>query len=564
MLASLSIRDIVLIDRLDLELSDGLTVLTGETGAGKSILLDSLALATGRRADRALVRQGADQGVVTAEFTIGRGHAACRFIEEQGLDSSAGQIILRRQVTREGRSRAWINDQPVSQSLLRDIGDLLLEVHGQHDDRGLLDAAAHRALLDAFGQLEPAVRDVAYCWRRLSAARHAQAEAEADLAAARHDEDYLRHAVDELAALAPETGEEKKLADNRAAMMQGQQLAGDLQSFSEILTGGADGGVDATVRGILRRMERLDQGAQDRLAPVIAALDRAAIELDEAIGALDTVTGDLEFDPAVLEMAEERLFEVRRLARKHDCEADALASLLDGLKERLARLEAGDDAVRAAAEAVAAADADMRDKVMVLRTLRHEAAKQLDAAVTAELAPLKLDKAVFRTRVEPLDPADWGASGGDRVEFVVQTNPSTPFGPLVKIASGGELARFILALKIVLAQGAGAPVMVFDEVDRGIGGATADAVGERLSRLAARAQVLIVTHSPQVAARGDSHFRIAKTDRSGTTHTDVSLLSLPERKEEIARMLSGAEISREARAAADRLLKGETGRAQAG
>lgn len=564
MLASLSIRDIVLIDRLDLELSDGLTVLTGETGAGKSILLDSLALATGRRADRALVRQGADQGVVTAEFTIGQGHAACRFVEEQGVDSSAGQIILRRQVTREGRSRAWINDQPVSQSLLRDIGDLLLEVHGQHDDRGLLDAAAHRALLDAFGQLESAVSDVADCWRRLSAARQAQAEAEADLAAARHDEDYLRHAVDELAALAPETGEEKKLADSRAAMMQGQQLAGDLQSFSEMLTGGADGGVDATVRGILRRMERLDQGAQDRLAPVITALDRAAIELDEAIGALETVTGDLEFDPAVLEMAEERLFEIRRLARKHDCDADALASLLDGLKERLARLEAGDDAVRSAAEAVAAADADMQDKVVALRTLRHKAAKQLDAAVMAELAPLKLDKAVFRTRLEPLDPADWGASGGDRVEFVVQTNPSTSFGPLVKIASGGELARFILALKIVLAQVAGAPVMVFDEVDRGIGGATADAVGERLSRLAARAQVLIVTHSPQVAARGDSHFRIAKTDRSGTTHTDVSLLSLPERKEEIARMLSGAEISREARAAADRLLKDETRRAQAG
>ncbi len=552
MLTSLSIRDIVLIDKLDLSLAAGLTVLTGETGAGKSILLDSLGLASGARADRALVRQGQEKGMVSAVFSVDPTHTVCALLEEQGMDSGDGLVILRRQITSDGRSRAWANDQPISQSMLADLGALLVEVHGQHDDRGLLDAVAHRALLDAFGGYSAAMTAVSGAYDERRAAAKALAQAERDFADAKKDEEFLAHAVKELHELKPQPGEETELADRRALMMQGEKLAEDLGEYQDMLA--SDGGVDAVVRGVLRRMERTDAQAAQLLTPVMEALDRAAIELGEGMAALDALARDLEFDPLELEQAEERLFEIRRLARKHNCQPDDLAVLLERLEVKLKAAEAGDEMVAAARRRAEAANARYLEAAAQLTTARMAAAKRLDQAVTSELPPLKLEKAVFRTAIEALPEQEWSALGADRVSFEVKTNPGTPFGPLVKIASGGELARFILALKVVLAQGTSVPVMVFDEVDRGIGGATASAVGERLKRLTEGAQVLVVTHSPQVAARGDRQLQISKSDQGDGTRTTVVELANSERREEIARMLAGEVITDEARAAADKLL----------
>lgn len=553
MLTTLSIRDIVLIEKLTLSFGAGLTVLTGETGAGKSILLDSLGLATGARADRALVRQGQDRGMVSAAFTVDASHAACALLEDQGMDSGDGVIILRRQITNDGKSRAWVNDQPVSQGLLSDIGSLLVEVHGQHDDRGLLDAAGHRGLLDAFGGYAPELQAVATAHRAFQEATKAQAEAERMLADARADEEFVQHALDELEKLAMEPGEEDSLAERRTLMMQGEKLADDLEGYQAELA--ADGGVDAVVRGVLRRMERTEGAAGELLAPVIEALDRAAIEMSEGMAGLDRLAQDLDFDPHELESTEERLFEIRRLARKHSCAADDLPGLLDEFRKRHAAISSGDEMVADARKRAADAREALEKAVEALSRRRANSAAELDALVMAELPPLKLEKAMFRTVVEKLPEHEWTALGGDRVSFEVKTNPGTPFGPLVKIASGGELARFILALKVVLARGSSTPVMVFDEVDKGIGGATASAVGERLRRLSDDAQVLVVTHSPQVAARGDCQFQIAKGDEGTQTRTHVASLSSLERREEIARMLAGSVITDAARAAADQLLQ---------
>lgn len=552
MLTSLSIRDIVLIDKLDLSLAAGLTVLTGETGAGKSILLDSLGLATGARADRALVRLGQEKGTVTAAFSVAPEHPACALLDEQGMDAGDGEIILRRQITSDGRSRAWANDQPVSQGTLSDLGALLVEVHGQHDDRGLLDASAHRALLDAFGGYGTDIKAVAAAHEAKRATEKALAKAERELAEARRDEEFLAHAVDELKSLNPQPGEETELSDRRSLMMQGEKLAEDLGGYQEALA--ADGGVDAVVRGVLRRMERTDAEMARLLTPVMEALDRAAIELGEAVSALDDLARNLEFDPLELERTEERLFEIRRLARKHNCQPDDLAAMRDELDARHAALEAGDETVSKLRAEMKATAAAYIAAAKALSAKRVSAAKRLDDLVMAELPPLKLEKAIFRTAVEELPEDEWSSLGADRVSFEVKTNPGTPFGPLVKIASGGELARFILALKVVLAKDSSVPVMVFDEVDRGIGGATASAVGERLKRLSEGAQVLVVTHSPQVAARGDCQFQIAKGDVDGETRTNVGKLTEDERREEIARMLAGEVITNEARAAADKLL----------
>jgi DNA repair protein RecN (Recombination protein N) len=553
MLTSLSIRDIVLIEKLDLSFAAGLTVLTGETGAGKSILLDSLGLATGARADRALVRQGAERGMVTAEFFVAPDHAAGQLLEEQGMDGGDGTIILRRQVTTDGRSRAWANDQPVSQTLLAELGALLVEVHGQHDDRGLLDSAGHRSLLDAFGDYGS---ELAACRQACRAYRDAESALQAGgttLAEAKADEEFLAHAVEELRTLAPDTGEEEELSARRTLMMQGEKLAGDLDGYQKELA--ADGGVDAVVRGVLRRMERSDGAAGALLAPVIEALDRAAIELGEGLEALDRLQRELEFDPHELERTEERLFEIRRLARKHDCTADDLPTLLETMHARYEAVGAGDERVAEARARRDATRAALATAVEALHDKRKAAAHALDTQVSAELPPLKLEKAQFRTVVEMAAEADWTAAGGDRVHFEVKTNPGTPFGPLVKIASGGELARFILALKVVLARGSSIPVMVFDEVDKGIGGATASAVGERLKRLSDAAQVLVVTHSPQVAARGDRQFQISKGDQGAETRTHVAELEAAARREEIARMLAGSVVTDAARAAADQLLE---------
>lgn len=553
MLTGISIRDIVLIDKLDLSLEEGLTVLTGETGAGKSILLDSLGLATGARADRALVRQGQEQGRVSAEFSVSSDHPACLLLEQEGMDGGDGTVILRRQITSDGRSRAWANDQPVSRGMLADLGGLLLEVHGQHDDRGLLEAGAHRALLDSFGNHSPQLMAVAKAHKTLRDAHQKLTDAETALANALQDEEYVLHAQEELTALNPTAGEEAELSEQRTLMMQGEKLADDLKSYHGDLTGRS--AADSTIRGVLRRMERTEGAASERLAPIVHALDRASVELSEGIDALEKLMRDIEFDPQDLEAIEERLFEIRRLARKHNCQPDQLADVFETIEQQAQALSLGDEKVREARQELAHAETGMEKAVLALRKMRTQSAARLDKLVTSELPPLKLEKAIFRTNIEELDTGDWNALGGERITFEVKTNPSTPFGPMVKVASGGELARFILALKVVLAEGDSVPVMVFDEVDRGIGGATASAVGDRLKRLSENAQILVVTHSPQVAARGDSQYQISKGDQGNITRTNVRQLANSERREEIARMLAGEEITDAARAAADQLLQ---------
>lgn len=554
MLTALAIREIVLIDRLTLHFSAGLTALTGETGGGKSILLDSLGLALGARADSGLVRRGADQGVVSATFEPSDRSRLTPLLEDQGIAPDPGEpVVLRRVVKSDGGSRAYVNDQPVSASLLRRLGDLLVEIHGQHDDRGLLDSRGHRDLLDRYGGHHAEIAAMAATFDDYQTARDRLTEAEQALELARADEDWLRHALDELDRLAPEPGEEAALADERARMMQGERLAATLNELHAELT--ADEGADARLRGVARRLERLDDAARDRLEPVISAIDKAAIEAAEGIAALERVQTELEYDPARADRVEERLFALRDLARKHRCAADDLPALKDDIAARLAAIETGTEGLRDVQAALDAAQASLEKAQAALTDARKAAAGRLDAAVNAELPPLKLDKARFRTALTPRDPDSPSRDGSEHVAFAVATNPGADFGPLVRIASGGELARFILALKVSLSARISAETLVFDEVDRGLGGATADAVGERLARLAAGAQTLVVTHSPQVAARAYSHLRVEKSEHDGQAMTTVVALDATARREEIARMLSGARVTDEARAAADSLLR---------
>jgi len=552
MLARLSIRDIVLIDKLDLDFSVGLSVLTGETGAGKSILLDSLGLALGARGDRALVRSGQDFGQVTAVFDLPRMPGGISTLLDQAGIEPEDDLILRRRVMPDGRTKAWVNDQAVSQGLLSAIGAQLLEVHGQNADRGLLDANTHRQMLDDFAGHSDLVADVAASWRALRVAQKALFEAEQQLEQARADEEYLRHSVEELEKFHPTSGEETELADARAKMMQGERLAGELSDLEKELSD--RGGVDATVRGLARKLDRQDAESQALLAPIADCLDRAAIELSEAATQLSRLQSELDFDPRALEDTEERLFELRRLARKHNVVPDQLADTLADIQTRLKALDAGEDAVDYARQNMQAAAQAYDVAVAALSKSRLAAAGKLDAAVMAELPPLRLDKAKFRTSLIALSDEERGAYGAERVQFDVQTNPGSDFGPLAKIASGGETARFILALKVVLAGVAAVPVMVFDEVDRGIGGPTAAAVADRLHRLSKTAQVLLVTHSPQVAARGDHQYMVQKFEVGGETRTSLAKLGSDDRIQEIARMLSGAELTDAARTAARDLL----------
>jgi DNA repair protein RecN (Recombination protein N) len=551
MLTALAIRDVVLIEALDLEFGSGLGTLTGETGAGKSILLDALGLALGARADSGLVRNGAAQAVVTASFELFMDHRAAGLLAENGLDIEPGEpLIIRRIVKADGGSRAFVNDQPASAGLLRELGAMLVEIHGQHDDRGLLNPRGHRALLDAFGRLD--ARTVGDAWRGWREAEAALEKARTDLETAARDREWLDHAVAELTGFAPEPGEEATLAAERSDMQKGARLAEDLISVSAHLDG-SDGGL-AALRQAARRLDRI-AGEHPLLTEALAALDRAVIEASEAEDHLAAAAQALSFDPARLESVETRLFDLRALARKHRVEADALADLRDELAARLALIVDGDAGLaRLEAEARAARQTFL-DLAEALSGARRAAAVRLDAAVAGELAPLKLDAARFRTVVDPLPEAQWAAGGRDRVEFEISTNPGAPFAPLIKIASGGELSRFILALKVALADEGGAATMIFDEIDRGVGGAVASAIGERLARLSARAQVLVVTHSPQVAARGAHHWLIAKSHDGLVTRTGVRPLDAGERREEIARMLSGAEVTAEARAQAARLLE---------
>ena len=549
MLTGLSIRDVVLIEALDLEFASGLGVLTGETGAGKSILLDALGLALGARADSGLVRQGAGQAVVSASFDVDP--AIADRLSENGIAHEPGEpLILRRIVKADGGSRGFINDQPVSAALLRDIGASLVEVHGQHDDRGLLNPRGHRALLDAFGGLDTAaVADAHLRWR---AAEDALAQAAADAETAARDRDWLDHSVAELSAFAPVAGEEDSLAKARSTIQRGARLADDLQTIAAHLQGSE--GALTNLRQAARRLDRIAP-EHPLLAEALSALDRAVIEASEAEDRLARADDAFAFSPDRLEALETRLFDLRALARKHKVSPDALAELAGTLAARLALIDGGEAALTALAADAVAARATYLAAATALSEARMAGAERLDTAVAAELAPLKLDAARFRTAATVLPEEQWGPGGRDRIEFEISTNAEAPFAPLVKIASGGELSRFILALKVALAEQGGAATMIFDEIDRGVGGAVASAIGERLARLAERAQVLVVTHSPQVAARGATHLLIAKSHDGAVTRTGVERLDPAGRREEIARMLSGARITDEARAQAGRLLE---------
>jgi DNA repair protein RecN (Recombination protein N) len=552
MLAGLSVGDVVLIDRLGLRLRAGLNVLTGETGAGKSILLDALGLALGSRADAGLVRPGAAQASVAAEFDLPAAHPARALLDEHGLPAEDA-LVLRRVLGADGRSRAYVNDQPVGVALLRELGDLLVEVHGQHDERGLLNPAGHRALLDEYGALakqKDACRAAHAAWRE---AEEAALRAEEELAKARADEEWLRYAAAELQALDPKEGEEAELAEQRALLQQGEKLAEALAEAQAALSAG--GGLDARLRTAERALARVAARAGGRLDAALTALDRAAGEVTEAIAAVEQAGEALDLDPRRLEALEERLFALRDLARKHRAAVDALPALRRDLELRLAAVEDGGAQLSALRKRAGEARARFVEAAQALSKGRAAAARRLDKSVNAELAPLKLDRAKFQTAVEALPEADWTGEGADRVAFRIATNPGSPAGPLSRIASGGELSRFMLALKVALAQTRSATTLIFDEVDRGVGGAVADKVGERLARLAREAQILVVTHSPQVAARGEHHFRVAKQENGKLMRTEVAPLDETQRREEIARMLSGAEVTSEARAAAESLLQ---------
>jgi DNA repair protein RecN (Recombination protein N) len=552
MLARLSIRDIVLIDRLDLSVEPGLLVLTGETGAGKSILLDAFALALGGRGDGGLVRVGAAQGQVTAVFDLPADHAARRAAADAEIDTD-GDLILRRIQLADGRTRAFINDQPVSVQILRAVGQSLVEIHGQHDDRALADPATHRQLLDAFGQLSGEAADVAGLHGVWRAAEKALAAQRARIAKARAEGDYLRHASDELTKLAPEAGEETRLADRRQKMMQAEKAVGELNEILELLSG--SGSPVPDLAAAHRRLARRAEQAPELADAAARALDTALNALEESRDALERALRAEEFDPRELEQIEERLFALRAASRKHNVPVEGLAALAQRYAADLAALDAGEGALKALETDASAAGKAFLAAARRLSAKRRTAATGLDAAVNAELPPLKLERAAFLTEIATEETAA-GADGIDRVEFWVRTNPGTKPGPMMKVASGGELSRFMLALKVVLADKGSAPTLVFDEIDTGVGGAVADAIGQRLARLASKVQVLSVTHAPQVAARAGRHYLIAKEDAAegGRVVTRVTALETKSRREEIARMLSGAEISDEARAAAERLL----------
>jgi DNA repair protein RecN (Recombination protein N) len=556
MLTSLTIRDVVLIERLDLAFGPGLTVLTGETGAGKSILLDSLGLALGQRAESGLVRAGQPQASVAAAFSVPEAHPARAVLGEGGLDAE-DEIVLRRVVAADGRSRAFVNDQPAGLALLRRLGALLVEVQGQHEQVGLADPAGHAGLLDAAGGLERLRATTAETHRTWREAERALAAAREEIAAAQRDEEFLRHAVAELEELAPEEGEEDSLATERQRLQQGERRGEAIAEAVSALNP-RDRRRDtpaAALRVAIRALERLP-APNTEAEPALEALGRALDALAEAEGALERLAHEGGPDPRRLETVEERLFALRAAARKHLVPVVELPALLASLKARLAALDAGTGAVAAAERRAAESRGAYVAAAARLTEARRDAAGRLEKAVAKELPPLKLDRARLVVEVAAKPEAGWGPEGVDRVTFLVSTNPGQSPGALDKVASGGELSRLMLALKVVLARGSPVPTLVFDEVDSGIGGATAAAVGERLARVAERLQVLVVTHSPQVAARGDRHLSVAKAVRAGRAETRVTPLDPPARREEIARMLAGERVTEAARAAADSLLAG--------
>jgi DNA repair protein RecN (Recombination protein N) len=555
MLSALSIQNIVLIDRLTIELEAGLCALTGETGAGKSILLDALGLALGERADTGLIRHGEEQASVSASIDGAPLPALSETLQDLGIETEPGEpLILRRVITRDGRSRAYVNDQPVSIGALKSIGSHLVEIHGQFETQGLLDPAAHAELLDRYGALIEARDAVQATWSEWQAAEQARLRLAADIERARSEEEYLRHALAELDELSPQVGEEDELSEKRTRLMHREKVLEALSVAATDLSGdnGASRNMAAARRALERIADKLGEGFDRLLAP----LDRAQSELDEAIATLEAVVSDYDTEPRGLDGIEERLFAIRQLARKHNVQPDNLPGLRDGFAEKLSMIDDQSAHFDRAARASAAARDAYIKAAKTLSEGRKRTAGELDQAVAKELEPLKLGRALFVTELSPQDESQWGPNGAERVRFTVATNPGQKPGPIDKIASGGELARFMLALKVALRRVSVVPTLIFDEVDAGIGGAVADAVGERLARLGQDVQVLVVTHSPQVAARAGHHWRISKSDngRGGIPATSIIPLETAARREEIARMLSGAEISDEARAAAERLL----------
>ena len=554
MLTRLSIRNIVLIEALDLDFRRGLGVLTGETGAGKSILLDALGLVLGDRAETALVRAGADKASVSATFEFAHlPEPIASALDDADLEIEPGEpLIIRRQVKADGGSKAYVNDQPAGVALLRELAPALVELHGQHDDRGLVNPRGHRMLLDRYAGTDSAGLD--RLWQQWARAEAQLAEAREQVDRAKADQDLLIAHLAELTALEPQAGEEARLAAARADMQKGERISGELEELRHVWEGSES--PLASLRVAARKLDRIAP-EHPLLAEALAALDRAVIEAGEAEERLEKAAEALIHDPAALEAAETRLFDLRALARKHRCEVDELPEHMRRMRAQLDAIEGGEaqlDALEAEAKEARAAYVALAEKV---QQARINAAKKLDKAVAAELAPLKLDAARFLTSIGALPPEKWGPHGMDSVEFLIATNPGADFAPLAKIASGGELSRFILALKVALAEKGGAATIIFDEIDRGVGGAVASAIGERLARLADdEGQLLAVTHSPQVAARGGTHYLIAKSSSGTVTRTSVALLDAAGRQEEIARMLSGAEITSEARAQADRLLEG--------
>jgi DNA repair protein RecN (Recombination protein N) len=551
MLSRLSIRDIVLIDRLDIDFGSGLAALTGETGAGKSILLDAFALALGARGDTALARAGAEHGQVTAAFELAADHPARRILTDNDLDGD-DELILRRVQFADGRTRAFVNDQPVSVQVLRALGAALVEIHGQHDERAFVDAATHRALLDAYAGIERDAAAVARLWDERRTREAAVAEHRAEVARAEREAEWLRHAVDELGRLAPQAGEETSLAERRAAMMQAEKVAEDLRATLDGVSGSQS--LVPPLATALRRLERRATQAPALIDPVVKAIDAALVALDDARGHLEAALRVANYNPKELDQIEERLFALRAAGRKYNVPVDGLSALASRYAGDLALIDAGAEKLAALEREAQAAAAQYRDAAQALSARRRRAAAKLDKAVNAELKPLKLDRASFTTE---LGAVEEGPDGIDRVEFWVRTNPGTKPGPLMKIASGGELARFLLALKVVLADRGSAPTLIFDEIDTGAGGAVADAIGVRLARLASGVQVIAVTHAPQVAARADRHYLISKDALGGGKRVATRILELAgdHRREEVARMLAGAEITAEARAAAERLIR---------
>ncbi|MFB0611223.1 DNA repair protein RecN [Aurantiacibacter poecillastricola] len=554
MLTALSIRNIVLIEALDLAFSQGLGVLTGETGAGKSILLDALGLVLGDRADSGLVRSGEEQASVTATFEFAELPQQVRDeLGEAEVDLEPGEaLIIRRRLKADGGSKAFVNDQPVGVALLRALAPALVELHGQHDDRGLVNPRGHRALLDRYAGAD--VAGVSAAWDEWRKAREELANAQEAIEQARADQDLLIAHLAELTAIEPEEGEEETLANTRIDMQKGEKLAGDLEDLRAVWDGSES--PLASLRVAARKLDRIAE-EHPLLAEALGALDRAVIEAGEAEEKLQAAGEALQHDPLELDRIETRLFELRALARKHNCQVDDLPEVMRTLRHKLDAIEQGDADIAGLKQSESEKHGIYRALAETLHAKRVEAARNLDEAVAAELAPLKLDAARFQTAVARQPEEKWGPQGLDTVEFLIATNPGAEFAPLGKIASGGELSRFILALKVALAEQGGAATVIFDEIDRGVGGAVASAIGDRLARLAGDGgQLLAVTHSPQVAARGRTHYMIAKSSEGTVTRTSVALLDETGRQEEIARMLSGAEITEEARAQADRLLEG--------